>query len=746
MKYVTKRDGTKEDIDAEKIHEKVILACEDITGVSASEIEINANFQFVEGIKTDDIQKILIRSAHDLITEDDPHYDIVASRLLNQQIRKEVYCQYTPKPLYDTLKKNTKNGIYDSILLESYSQEEIEYFNSKIKYDRDDKFSYAGLKQLYEKYLIKRKGVIIESPQDANMIINMMAFVNYPEKDRKYWVVQGYEILSRGEVSHPTPTMVGLRSQFRRYISCNLIDYGDSTESISKANYATTMCTASRSGIGFNHGGIRGLGADIDEGRVTHTGIIPIIKGSEVLTKSFSQEMRGGGGTNFYPFFHKEILDLLVLKNNKGTEENRARQLDHTLQVNKLFYERLWENKNDGMITLFYTNDAPDLYNLMGDSEKFKERYEHYEKTLPKRKKFSIPASEIWELFKDERGSTGRIYLVNQDDFNTHSSFKIPVKQSNLCLEISVPSRPLDNSEGPGEIGVCILASINWGHCDEKRLPLVTEYLVRFLEELIEFQEYAMPEIEYAAKKRRTLGIGDSDVFHWLAKNKLFYNTIDARNAAHKYKEKIAYGLIDASCRIAEDKGACELFGDTKYSDGLLTIDTYNKNVDELVSVDLELDWDELRERVLKYGMRHSTLMAVAPTANSARVSNSTPGIEPPRRLLNVKEDKKVIIKQLVPEYTRLKNYYSTAWSEDFNNVDYFKLVSIVQKFTDQSISTNQFTDFTRYPDGYPDELLEEEYYTAYRYGIKTLYYQVFNTGDTIEEEDDGCAGGGCKI
>jgi ribonucleoside-diphosphate reductase alpha chain len=753
---VIKYNGANVPFIAEKITEKTLMAADGLD-VSASLIELKASQQITNGITTEDIQKILIKVTADEISEENPDYDTAASRLLNQQLRKEVFGQYNPKSFYDLIERNTNEGIYGSYILENYTKDEIDYFGSKIRYDKDDKFSYAGLKQLYEKYLIKRNGRVVESPQDVNMLIQMEAFATYPKDIRKKWVLEGYKITSDFEVSHPTPTMIGMRTPFRRYISCNGINFGDSTKSISLANYAITMLTASRSGLGMGVGSIRGLGADIGSGRVKHTGVIPITKAAESLTKSFSQEMRGGGGTTFMPFFHWEIEDYLVLKNNKGTEENRVRGLDHSLQVNELFYRRVI---NDEMITLFHMNDVKDLYDLMGDNEKFIERYEHYEKTLPKKKKKTIKAKELFDTyFKNERFQTGRIYKVNQDNFNTHSTFKIPLTHSNLCCEISLPNTPLDGSKGVPEIFACILMSMNWGYLKDERIPIVSEYAVRFLEQTIELQEYAMPEVEYAAKKRRALGIGVSDFFHWLAKNKLQYNTKEARNAVHKRMEAVNYFLLKASNDLAKELGACDLYNDTKFSDGLLNIDTYKRTVDELHDEPYHQDWDTLRTNISNWGLRNSTLMAIAPTANSSRVSNSTPGVEPPRKLLNIKEDNKIIVRQLVPEYSKLKNYYTTAWSEDFNNIDYFKLLAIAQKFVCQAISVNQYADLTRYENGYTDSLLTEEYMTHYYYGGKTLYYQVFRTAKKVDEngnddngeheiekEDDGCAGGGCKI
>jgi ribonucleoside-diphosphate reductase alpha chain len=647
------------------------------------------------------------------------------------------------------IQKNIKSGHYDKSILDNYTKEEIEYFGTKIRYSKDEKYTYAGLKQLYEKYLTKRHGKVIETPQEANMLVNMYAFMDYSKKYntkiRSKWVTEGYRILSDNEVSLPSPVMLGLRSKWRRFISCNLVNTGDSTKAITKALEAVGVLTASRSGLGFNFGNIRGILADVDNGRVKHTGAIPMIKGFESATGMFSQEMRGGGGTGFYPFFHYEIENLLMLKNNKGTDETRARKLDHCIQYNKLFYDRVLNNEN---ITLFHMNEVPGLYEAMGDNDLFKELYEKYEKSVKRKHKKVVPAKDIMDIYFDQREQTGRIYECNLDHMNTHSSFNKSITQSNLCCEISQIATPLDGSQGEPEIGVCILMSINTGSTQEKRIPIVTEYAVRFLDNLIDYQDYALPEVEYAATKRRPLGIGISDQFHYLAKNKVFYNTKEGRDLTHTLMESISYHLHKASILLAKDFGECELYADTKYSQGILPIDTYNKNVDEVTSQELLLDWEELRQELKEYGIRNSSLMAIAPTANSSRVGNNTPGVEPPRKLLNTKEDNKFIIKQLVPEYSRLKNYYTTAWGADFNNIDYIKYISIFQKFVDQSISTNLYRDFNRYTDAtVPKSVLFDEWFTVYKYGLKTLYYTNFMTVQGQEdEEDEGCEGGGCKI
>jgi len=803
-KYVIKKNGYKELFDPEKINEKAILACDGLNDVSPSEIVIRASRMISNGMTTDDIQKILVKTAADLISEEKPNYEIVAARLLNQQIRKEVYGQYEPLPFKDEVLKRVKKGIYDRELLKDYSIEEIEYFGKKIRYSKDDKFKHAGLLQLYKKYLINRYGKVVETPQEMFMLINMYIFAKYPKDKRKKWVIEGYKILSDFEVSLPTPIMIGVRSHYRRFISCNGIDVGDSIHSIANALKAIPLLTASRSGIGLNVGNIRGLGAYIDGGRVIHTGITPIIRSFQTATGMFTQEGRGGSSTNFLPFFHIEVETYLILKNNKGTEEKRARYLDYTIIFNKLFYKRVY---SDDYITLFYMNDVPGLYDMIG-SDKFEEMYEYYENTIPKKRQVRIKANDLFELYLKERFETARVYLMNGDHSNSQSNYKVPIKQSNLCLEILQPASPLeryeikevrvkkenidrynkyrreedkraydlfefvdgsekgcddyyyvlekftdDNKFYRGEIFVCILAALQLGFIKRERIPIITEYIVRFLDELIDYQEYVLPEVEYAAKKRRGLGVGISDLFHFLAKQKISYNTKEARDLIHEWMEDISYYLHSASVELAKERGRCDLFNETKFSDNSLIIDRYMKTVDDLVSVGLKRDWEKLRKDIKRYGIRNSTLVAIAPTSNSSRVANATPGVEPPRKLLNIKKDGKMIFRQLVPEFSKLRKYYTTAWSDDFNNSDYLKLLAVINKFTDQAISTNQYIDLRRYDDGkYPLKEYKKYIFDLYKYGLKTLYYANIKTpnknrqvDDEIEEDID-CKGGGCKI
>jgi ribonucleoside-diphosphate reductase alpha chain len=744
--YVVKSNGQKEPYNPEKTNEKAMLACEGISGVSASQIIMNADLHIRNNIKSSEIQKNLITASAELITENTPNYEYATARLLNQQIRKEVYGQYSPLDFYSEIEKRCKKGVYDKSIFEYYTEDEIRMYGKKIRYAKDDNFDYTGLQQLYAKYLVKRKGKIVETPQEVFMLMNMYIFKNYEPEARKKWILEGYRCLSDFEVSLPTPVMNGLRTAFKRFISCNLINAGDTTRSLAYADAFIMMMTANKSGLGINTGYIRGLGADIDNGRLEHTGILPILKSYEKSTKAFTQESRGGSSTNYYPFFHYEAELIMQLGNAKGTEDTRVRHADHAIVFNKLFFERVANNQD---ITLFHINSAKGLYDCIGYNDKFKEIYEHYERTVPAKHKRTMKASDYKNMFNSERFLQGRLYYMFADNTNDQGMWKLHINQSNLCLEITVPATPLD-SENP-EVGVCILAGLQHGYLTDDRVPIASEYLVRFLEEMIDYMDYSDKEIEYSAKKRRTLGIGHSDIFHYLAKNKVFYNTVEGRNFVHKRYELATYYMLRTSIELARERGACELFSDTKYSDGLFTIDTYKRTVDELVTEELHQDWEGLRVLLKEFGMRHSTLFAEPPFGNSAKTGKATSGIEPPRFLATIKDDKKVKTTQLVPEYSKYKNYYTTAWGDDFNNVDYFKFVAVLQKFLDQACSTNQYTNLLRYEGGkVPMSVLELEFVTAYHYGLKTGYYQNFRSDDDIdglaEEKTEGCGSGGCVV
>lgn len=743
---IKKNDGSYEPFDAEKINEKVMYACEGLSGVSVSDVVMNTTIKITDKCKSKDIQKALIQSAAELISEETPNYDIVAARLLNQMLRKEVYGQYSPKDFLTCVKDRVKKGYYDKSILEDYTEDEISYYGSKIKYQLDEQATYSSISQMYSKYLLKNKSLtkVIETPQEVFMVMNMYIFAK--EQDRKKWILEGYKALSNKEVSFPTPIMNGLRSNYKTFISCNVLDVGDSTKSLAEANGMILKMTAAKSGIGLNGSHIRGLDADIEGKPVKHTGVLPLFKAFEAATSAMVQQNRGGASTIYTTWYHYEADLICQLKNTRGTYESRVRHMDQGIILNNYFIEKAL-NKED--VYLFHMNHARELYPIMGDYNKFKEVYERLCNEVPNKHKKKINAYKLLDMIVFERSFTGRIYLVNADNMYK-GPWKEPVYNSNLCCEIQLPNTPLDGSRGTPEIASCILAGFNHGYIKDERVPVIAEYLVRFLDNMIDYMDYAIPEVEYSTTKRRALGIGHSDMFHFLAKSKKFYNTNEGRELIHKRVESCFYNLLLASNKIAQERGKCELFSDTKYSDGWLPFDEFENYKES--NIKLEQDWETLRELIKKFGLRNSTLSATAPFGNSAKPSNSTSGVEPPRYLATMKDDKNFKLLQLVPEFKTCKNYYTTAWGDDFNNYDYFKMLGLIQKFTDQAISTNQYTNLFKYKDKMvPMKDALGEILTAFNCGLKTLYYQNFLSNDESDgvqesEEKSGCSGGACSV
>lgn len=741
---IIKTNGNIEPYNAEKINEKVAYACEGLSGVSVSDVVMNASIRISNNTKSLDIQKALIQSANELVSEETPNYEIVAGRLLNQKLRKEVYNSYEPtKSFYEYIVERVKKGYYDKILLDKYTKEELDFYGSKIKYKQDETLSYISVNQFYTKYLIKNKqGKVIETPQESYMVLNLCVFAEHPE--RKKYILNGYKFLSEKMISLPTPIMNGLRSNYKKFISCNVIDLGDSVESLSIALDRFLRMTASKAGIGFNSSRIRGIDADIG-GRMKHTGVLPLLKAYESATTALSQIQRNGSSNNNNVWYHYEIELIAQLKDTRGTAETRTRHTDQTIIINNYFLKKAL-NKED--VYLFHPNQVPGLYEVLGNEEEFAKLYEKYSEEIPKKDKKKINAYQLLDLILFERSFTGRIYLVFADNIYK-GCWKNPVYNVNLCCEVVVPSTPLDGSLGTPEIGSCILGGINHGYTKDDDIEAVCDYLVNFLDYMIDYSDYSIPEVEYSAKKRRTLGIGHSDIFHYLAKNKKFYNTTEGRELIHNRIEKCYYYLLKASNELAKTRGKCELYDDTKYSQGYLSFDEYKDNKE--TNFKLLMDWKTLRESIKEFGLRTSTVSNTPPFGNSSILSNSTPGIEPPRELITIKGDKTTKIMKLVPEYTRFKNYYTTAWGDDFNNIDYFKFIGIFQKFTDQAISTNQYTNVLRYKDNtVPLTEIIKEILTANKYGLKTLYYQNFlsieNKDGISDEKQEGCGSGGCVV
>jgi ribonucleoside-diphosphate reductase alpha chain len=730
MTNIIKRTGEKEPLNIDKIHKVVEFACDGLAGVSSSQIEMNANLQFYDGMTTKEIQEILIRSANDLISLEHPNYQYAAARLLLYGTYKEVFGDYVTIPLKNVIEKNIKIGVYDSEILELYTDEELNKLNSYITHKRDENFTYAGLRQVVDKYLCQDRsnGMLYETPQYMYMMIAATLFARYPAETRLSYVKKYYDAISLFKINVPTPVMAGVRTPMRQFASCVLVDSDDTLDSIFASDMAIGRYIAQRAGIGINAGRIRGVNSKIRGGEVAHTGVVPFLKKFESTVRCCTQNgVRGGSATVHFPLWHQEIEDILVLKNNKGTEDNRVRKLDYSIQMNKTMYERLLQ---DGDITLFSPHDVPDLYEAyFDDPAKFQELYEKYERATSIKKK-KIKAIDLFSDLLKERAETGRIYIMNVDHCNTHSSFTDPVYMSNLCQEITLPTVPLNHiDDTDGEIALCILSAVNIGVVkDLRELHDVCDITVRALDEIIDYQRYPVKAAEIGTKARRSLGIGYIGLAHYLAKNHFTYDDPQACDAIHALTEAFQYFLLLASNNLAKEKGPCDGFSKTKYAQGILPIDTYKKEVDDICHGNLVYDWEQLRKDIVKHGLRHSTLSAQMPSESSSVVSNATNGIEPPRGFLSIKKSKKGPLKQIVPQYQSLKQHYTLLW-EMKSNEGYINIVAVMQKFFDQAISGNwSYNPLNFENNEVPMSVMLRDLLTTYKLGWKTSYYQ--NTYD----------------
>jgi ribonucleoside-diphosphate reductase alpha chain len=752
--FVTKRNGHKEPIDLDKIHRVLDWAAEKLDNVSVSQVELKSHIQFYDGIRTADIHETIIKAAADLISEQSPDYQYMAARLAIFHLRKKAYGHFEPPHLYQHVARLVDMGKYDKHLLEDYTQAEFEELNGYLDHWRDMDFSYAAVKQLEGKYLVQNRvtGEIYESPQFLYILVAACLFSKYPKDTRLDYIKRFYDAVSTFKISLPTPIMSGVRTPTRQFSSCVLIECDDSLDSINATASAIVRYVSQRAGIGINAGRIRGLGSPIRGGEAFHTGCIPFYKYFQTAVKCCSQGgVRGGAATLFYPLWHTEVESLLVLKNNRGVEENRVRHMDYGVQINKLMYQRLIKG---GDITLFSPSDAPGLYDaFFADQDKFEALYVKYEQDPAIRKK-TLKAVDLFSLMMQERAGTGRIYIQNVDHCNTHSPFDpsvAPVRQSNLCLEIALPTKPLNNvDDEDGEIALCTLSAFNLGAIEKlEDLEEMAELAVRALDALLDYQDYPLKAAKKGSMNRRTLGIGVINYAYYLAKNGARYSDGSGLALTHRTFEAIQYYLLKASVQLAREFGPCPAFSETTYAQGILPIDTYKKDLDTLCNEPLHLDWETLREEIKTVGLRNSTLTALMPSETSSQISNATNGIEPPRGLVSVKASKDGILKQVVPEYHRLKDQYELLWKQP--SVDgYLQLVGIMQKFVDQAISANTNYDPARFEGNkVPMKQLLKDLLTAYKYGLKTLYYH--NTRDGADDtqtdlQDDGCAGGACKI
>ena len=732
---VIKRNGDKDSLNLSKVHKMVEHACEGLAGVSASQVEISSGIQFFDGMKTSQIQEILVRSASDLISLESPNYQYVASRLLLFDLRKALNNHYEDHPpILDHVKKCADLDVYDKTIIEKYTDEEWKEIDSYIDYGRDYLFSYAGMRQVVDKYLVQDRssGELYETPQQMYIMIALTLFQRYPKEKRLDYVRRYYNAISKHKINIPTPVMAGVRTPLRQFASCVLVDVDDTLDSIFSSDMAIGYYIAQRAGIGINAGRIRGINSKIRGGEVQHTGVIPFLKKFEATVRCCTQNgIRGGSATVHFPIWHQEIEDILVLKNNKGTEDNRVRKLDYSIQISKLFYARFMQNKD---ISLFSPHDAPKLYDAFGTPE-FDELYLEYENDTSVPRK-TIGGQELFMSLLKERSETGRIYIMNIDHCNSHSSFKDKVNMSNLCQEITLPTEPINHIDDPnGEIALCILSAINVGKITQlDQMDELCDLAVRALEELIDYMQYPVEAAKRSTLARRSLGVGYIGLAHYLAKNGVKYDDPKAWKLVHDLTESFQYHLLKASNNIAKEKGACEGFPHTKYSDGVLPIDTYKKEVDEIVSNNLNYDWNTLRNDIQEFGLRHSTLSAQMPSESSSVVSNATNGIEPPRDFLSIKKSKKGPLKQIVPGYPHLKSHYTLLWDMK-DNGGYIRITAVMQKFFDQAISGNWSYNPSNYPNNeVPMSVMTKDLIETYKYGWKTSYYQ--NTYDAKSDLD----------
>ncbi|MGM8891676.1 class 1a ribonucleoside-diphosphate reductase subunit alpha [Psychrobacter sp. 1Y1] len=750
---VTKRDGRLEPIDLDKIHKVIAWAADGLENVSVSQVELKSHIQFYEGIKTRDIHETIIKSAADLISETTPDYQYLAARLAIFHLRKIAYNKFTPPHLYDHVKTLTDAGKYDQHILADYSRAEFYELEEYLDHWRDMNLAYAAVEQMAGKYLVQDRvsKTVYESPQFLYMLVGMCLFSQYDKSDRLDFVKRFYDATSEFKISLPTPIMSGVRTPSRQFSSCVLIECGDSLDSINATTSAIVRYVSQRAGIGINAGRIRALGSPIRGGEAQHTGCIPFYKLFQTAVKCCSQGgVRGGAATLFYPLWHLEVESLLVLKNNRGVEDNRVRHMDYGVQLNKTMYTRLIKGQD---ISLFSPGDTPGLYDaFFEDQDKFEELYTKYEND-PNVRSRQIPAADLFSLMMQERASTGRIYIQNVDHCNTHSPFDAtvaPIRQSNLCMEIALPTKPLDNiNDEEGEIALCTLSAVNLGKVENvSDIEEPAELIVRALDALLDYQDYPVKAAQNGSMRRRTLGVGVINYAYYLAKNGVRYSDDSALGLTHQTFEALQFYLLKASNKLAKEQGACPAFNETTYSQGILPIDTYKADLDKICQEPLHLDWETLRRDITEHGLRNSTLTALMPSETSSQIANATNGIEPPRGLVSIKASKDGILKQVVPEIDKLKDQYELLWQMP-NNDGYLKLVAIMQKFVDQSISANTNYDPVRYAGGrVPMKILLKDLLNAYKMGVKTLYYHNTRDGanDAQADMEDDCAGGACKI
>ena len=738
MITVVKRNGERVPLDISKIQRQVAHDCKGIDGVSPSMIEIKAQIELHDGMSTKTIDELLLKAMVDLIDEtenpeiNNVNYQYVAGRQRVSMLRKEVYGEYDPPRLYEIVKTNVAAGMYTPELLDWYSEDEWNIIDLFIDHGKDEEYTYAAIAQLAEKYLVQNRatGQIYETPQVRYAVAAATAFHNESKDRRLKYVKEYYECASDGHFTLATTVLAGLGTTTKQFSSCVLISSDDTLDSIFAAGEMMAKYASKRAGIGLEIGRIRPLGSPIRNGEIKHTGMIPFLKKWFADLRSCSQGgIRNASCTVTFPVWHAQFEDLIVLKNNQGTEEVRVRQMDYSVVVNKMFWNRY---RTGGNISLFDPHEVPNLYEAYyRDSKEFEQLYLKYEAD-PKIKKKVLSAEEIFKngILK-ERTDTGRIYLVNIDNVINQGPFDTtvdPIYQSNLCQEILLPTKPFQRIEDPeGRIALCTLGSINWGAFrNPQEMRKACRVLVRSLSNLLNYQDFLSIQSKLANTDFEPLGVGITNLAYWHARKSFKYGEADALAEVKRWMEHQAYYLTETSVELAQERGACAKSAQTYYGKGVFPWERRSAGVNELTDFTPSLDWEPLRERMKQYGIRNATLMAVAPVESSSVVLNSTNGIEMPMEMISVKESKAGSFVQVVPEYKRLRNRYQLMW-EQTDCVDYLKTAAVLAAYIDQSLSTNTFYNPANYGGKVPGTLIAKNLMLAYKWGLKTMYYSLIN-------------------
>lgn len=739
---VVKRTGEHVPLQIEKIQKQVAMACKGIADVSQSLIEIRGQLELYDGIATKTIDELLIRSAVNLIDDTSVghvNYQLVAGRLRVSTLRKEVYGQYEPPPLYSIVKKNVEAGVYTADLLTWYSVEEWNQIDTFIDHQKDEDYSYSAIEQLIDKYLVRNRvtGQMYESPQVRYAVAAATAFHAESRSTRLRWVKDYYNSASDGLFTLATPVLVGLGTPTKQFSSCVLIRSDDTLKSIFAAGEMMAEYASKRAGIGLEVGRLRPLGSPIRGGEIKHTGLVPFLKKWFGDLRSCSQGgIRNASATITFPIWHAQFEDLIVLKNNQGTDETRVRHMDYSVVLSGLFWKRLFSG---GDITLFDPSQVPDLYEAFySDIDLFDELYVKYEVRKDITTKRLSAEVVIRNMLIKERTDTGRIYMVFIDNVQRQGPFdtKIhPIYQSNLCQEILLPTKAFQRIEDPeGRIALCTLGSINWGAFrhpeDMKRACRV---LVRSLGNLLEYQDFLSIQSKLSNDELMPLGIGITNLAYWHAKRNMKYGEDEALAEVKRWMEHQNFFLTEMSVDMAEERGACKHSHLTYYGKGTFIWERRSPGVNELTDFTPELDWEPLRTRMKAHGVRFATTGAVAPVESSSVAINSTNGIEMPMSLISIKESKGSLLIQVVPEYTKLKNKYQLMWDQP-DCVMYLKTAAVIAAFSDQSLSTNTWYNpkFFTHEDPQkdrkvPTQLVIKNLILAYKWGLKTVYYSLIN-------------------